>query len=1076
MEFTSSQIEAVKVRRRPADTCVVAGPGSGKTTVLVEHFRRLVEAGVDPLRILAITFTEKAAANMRGKLAQAFAGNDELRGRLERAWVSTVHGFCARLLRENAIFAGVDPDFHVMDEQESDRLQSRAGEEALDALLAENPEAARALMRGLATADVAGALLNVYDAMRCAGVPVARLEAYRAPDGPGAGELRELAGRLRGADTVGWTAAQRAHLADIVACCERMCGGDTFAPLVSNLNKLKRGSEAVGLVRELRALAPEVARGALTEYWAGARGTLMGLLARFDAAYRRDKQAAGALDYADLEEHAVRLLECRPEARERIRAQFGRVLMDEFQDTNGLQARLLELVRPPDGFYAVGDINQSIYGFRHAEPAVFARYRDEVAASGRPLVDLRENFRSRAEILRAVETILEGAEGIEPRALAPGREFARSAGPVVELLLASGDDAETVEARWVARRIAELHGTPLAKGPAAFGDFAVLVRNSEVLAGFAAAFDAAGIPYVVSRGKGFYETREVVDLMNLLRVVANPRDEISLAAVLRSPFAEVSDEALLRLRQAGGNSATAPLRSRHSNSEPGGPASGMRGGNLGSALRRLDAAGGYDPEDLDKLLRFRDQLARWREAAAYIGFDRLLLGAIEETGYPWDGGPRAAANIEKFLAYARAASARRTLDEFVEDMQLVRAANPREPEAPPDDALDAVKVMTVHSAKGLEFPVVFVAALHKGFDQSLGGLSFSPRYGLGARWRTPDGGESHDDRFQHAIRQERHEREREESNRLLYVAMTRAEERLVMSAAGCRMWAKLVCDALALDYGAERDGVVDFTSPAGEPWSLRVLATAAAPEPAPAPLRAAEPDAPAPIVVERPAITDQYDGNATVTAVNAFAACPRRYYLTHYLRLPVDGAAGGGGGSSAEFGSQVHALLAGQKVEDAVPEAVELAARFGAGAMGQRAARAARAEREFDFLLAVEDVVLRGQIDLWFEENGELALLDYKTDGVSAEEAPARAEGYAVQLRLYALALARVTGRAPDRAWVYFLRPDVAVPVEVTPARLAEAEETVRRFREAQSEMVFPPCEGPHCRTCAHARAADCGV
>src|SRR5690606_1901768 len=111
-----------------------------------------------------------------------------------------------------------------------------------------------------------------------------------------------------------------------------------------------------------------------------------------DAAYRREKQAAGALDYADLEEFTVRLLECHSEVRARVQAQFSRVLMDEFQDTNGLQARLLELVRPPEGFYAVGDINQSIYGFRHAEPAVFARYRDEVEASGRPLVDLRENF------------------------------------------------------------------------------------------------------------------------------------------------------------------------------------------------------------------------------------------------------------------------------------------------------------------------------------------------------------------------------------------------------------------------------------------------------------------------------------------------------------------------------------------------------------------------------------------------------------------------------------------------------------------------------------------------------------
>ena len=116
VEFTAAQLEAIDVSKSHLDACVVAGPGSGKTTVLVEYFRRLVEQGVDPLRILAITFTEKAAGNMRKKLAEAFQDRAAVRARLERAWVSTVHGFCARLLRENAVFAAVDPEFQVADD------------------------------------------------------------------------------------------------------------------------------------------------------------------------------------------------------------------------------------------------------------------------------------------------------------------------------------------------------------------------------------------------------------------------------------------------------------------------------------------------------------------------------------------------------------------------------------------------------------------------------------------------------------------------------------------------------------------------------------------------------------------------------------------------------------------------------------------------------------------------------------------------------------------------------------------------------------------------------------------------
>ena len=139
MNFTPDQLEAVDIGKRHLDTCVVAGPGSGKTTVLVEYFRRLVEAGVDPLRILAITFTEKAASNMRKKLARR--SRTRSRG-LERAWVSTVHGFCARLLRENAVFAGVDPEFRIVEGNEAWRMQQESIAAAIDALFQRAPRPA----------------------------------------------------------------------------------------------------------------------------------------------------------------------------------------------------------------------------------------------------------------------------------------------------------------------------------------------------------------------------------------------------------------------------------------------------------------------------------------------------------------------------------------------------------------------------------------------------------------------------------------------------------------------------------------------------------------------------------------------------------------------------------------------------------------------------------------------------------------------------------------------------------------------------------------------------------------------
>ncbi len=852
MGLTGSQQRAVAVQPEPRDTCVVAGPGSGKTTVLVRYFVNLVESGVDPLRILAITFTDKAANNMRERLAGAFQDRPDLRGKLERAYVSTVDGFCARLLKENAVYAGIDPEFYVMDEREALRAQKLAVDAALDGMFAEQPERMRALMRGLAAVDAGGELMGVYDAIRAAGTGTGALAGFPAPP---AADIAAALAELRNQRPQDWKIEQLAHLHEAQDWAERIAAALPDGPdatlramrsFTCDLRKLKRGAAAHGLLKRLKDdLLPALEYTLITAHYAAARATLLELLARFDGEYREHKRRLGALDYADLEEFAAGLLEENAEVRRRVQGQFDQVLMDELQDTNRQQARLLDLLRQPDRFYAVGDINQSIYGFRHADPQVFHDYRETVSGRGHRLVELADNFRSRPEILRAVDTLMDGAEGIERRPLTAGRPFPDKAEPSVEVLAA---ETPELEAQWVAARILELEGRlPVRRGAAEFRDFAVLVRNSEVLAEFTRAFDDAGIPYLVNRGKGFYETREVVDLMHLLRVVLNPRDEIGMAAVLRSPFVEVSGEALLRLKARG---------------------------NLGAAVEGLtaEALAAFTADDGAKLARFRDRLARWRAVRDYTGIDRLLLGAMDECGYDCPSGARGAANVEKFLAQARAAGARQTLAEFFEEAELLRQSKPREPDAPPEDSANAVAIMTVHAAKGLEFPVVFLAAMHKGVDTSAGAISFSPRIGLGANWRHPLGGRDKSDSFRHAIKEELKPREEQEGNRLLYVAMTRAEEHLVLS----------------------------FSTHRGRPqnWAARVaerLGTSpAAPPDRPAPRQREGINAPA-VILARPVLAGQHDSQANVTSIALFADCPRRYYLSRYLGFEAAPRAGDAG-------------------------------------------------------------------------------------------------------------------------------------------------------------------------------------
>ena len=1083
VKFTPAQIAAIDIARRHQDACVVAGPGSGKTTVLVEYFRRLVAAGADPLRILAITFTEKAAGNMRTRLAAAFRDDAAIRPRLERAWVSTVHGFCARLLKENAVFAGIDPEFNVADERESWRLQQDSLADALSGMLAEHRGPMRALIRGLSSYEFEEGVLSAYDAMRGAGVRVAELASYTVPPGVTVADIRDTLRAIRREGLTGWNHMQREQLAAAIEGAERIvtAGGplralEAIESFSCNLNKCKRGNNAYNLLKRMRAQIDEAQYALITEHYTAERETLFEILRRFDRTYRERKRAAGVLDFSDLEEFTVRLLEGHADTRERVRAQFDHILMDEFQDTNGQQARLMRLVRAADRFYAVGDVNQSIFGFRHAEPEGFERYQEEVAETGGRLVELTDNFRSRAAVLSAVETISGGAAGIVDRPLVARRTFGTPRAVCVEVLSAA---SLAVEARWVARRIVELAGgTELAAGaelatgaelaaggelagggelPAegfAMRDFAVLVRNTEVIGEFTAAFDEAGIPYVVNRGKGFYETREVNDLAHLLRVIANPRDEISLAAVLRSPLVGASDEALLGLKFMGENPGVQ---------------------NLGAQLMRLspdiaaDIAAEFAPADRRKLIDFRDRLRGWRARREYVTFDRLLMEAMDQCGYRPEAGARGAANIEKFLAQAREASRRKSLDEFVEEVSRVRASNPREPDAPVDDVANAVKVMTVHSAKGLEFPVVFVAALHKGVESNPPVVAFSRRYGLGARWRNPAKREDKDDLYQHALREEWRKREQEESDRLLYVAMTRAEEHLVLSFSARRQWARDVADKLQLALDEPGDEIVSRVAPDGKEWILRVVVAAEAPELVTRAVELAESSAPEEQLLDAPEVADRQDTNATVTALAKFATCPRQYFLGHYvgfegrLRKPPEDDADL---PASELGTQVHALLAGTPLAEPDSEAVRLAGVFRQSGLGRRVMKASRVEREFDFLMSVEDLVIRGQVDLWFEEGGELVIVDYKTDDVTASQAHQRAGDYALQLRLYAMAVERAAGRAVDRAWLHFLRPNVPVEVDLAPSLLDSPEQTVREFQEAQSKGEFPLNEGERCLRC----------
>jgi len=1086
MTLTPQQHDAVTARGQ--DVCVVAGPGSGKTGVLIARFRWLVEEELlDPRRILAITFTEKAATQIKKRLVEAFEGRPELRAEIERAWVSTIHGFCARLLKDHAISAGVDPEFVVLDENQARGGLEEAAVATLDRILVEDADRLRALLSRLYVSsdpsgrqpDLAQALIAVYEAMRVAGKSPGELRgAPAAATGPTFEEVCATVRRYLAGAGGGGSEAQRRRVDELRAwLAAAEAGTDPFRALSSfpcTFRGLKAGNPYYDEMMPLRDEAiPAVKAVLIARLNAAEYQLLIEAVRRIDAAWRQRKREMSALDFADLEEAAIRLLREEPEVAGRVRARFDAILMDELQDTNPLQWTLVDLLRRPERFFAVGDVNQSIFGFRHAEPAVFRKYRDAVEAAGHRAHELRQNHRSRAGILEAVNQVFAAAAGVEahtlfasdkyaPRPEAENKVLAAAAGVEAHALFASDKDAPRpeaavevmaaqagtsaeaaqLEAAWIARRILELNGS-LAVGPkgqerpAQFSDFAVLGRSLNALEPIREALLRAGIPALVAGGRTFYETREVLDLTHWLAVVANRRDEVALAGLLRSPLVGVRDETLLRLCTRG----------RLADSFDG--------------LESLDLAA-FDAGDRERLLEARARLERLGGMRDSVAPDRLAAEALDDSDYLSTLTPHGRANVEKFLGLlrglytARPRSLRETLDELA---RLREAAS--EPEAPPGESSNAVRLMSIHKSKGLEFPVVFVPALQRGTDPSKPVVCFDPVAGLGVRWRDPAGSKGIADSVHRRFVSELEAREKAEENRLLYVAMTRAEERLVLSfgqspRSGSE-WVRLVSQGL----GDDRLQVVSqLPDGAGVPASSLEI--------------------PAEEILARPRLSGQHDSAVSVTSIASFRSCPRRYFLSRYIgwqgrfltvaaqSRPDDEEwreADAGEIDPSEFGSQVHALLAGEAVPNPHPEAEALAAAFHRTELGERASRASRAARESAFLFAMDDVVLRGQIDLWFEEAGELVLVDYKTDRMTAAE-DQRLEPYRLQLRLYALALEKLLGRLPDRGFLHLLRTGESVPVHFSPASLDHARLAVAEFREAQDRLEFPLCEGKHCSWC----------
>jgi len=1076
-ELNAQQLAAVEAT---GEVFVSAGAGTGKTAVLVERFVRAVcDQGLDVDSILVITYTRRAAGELRTRIRAELArrGRHDLARELDGAWISTIHGFCLRLLKVYPFAAGLDPRFRELDDAQGAVLRSEAFQKALaEFCSAGEPDR----LRLLATYGASGLrrmLTGVYETLRSAGRD---LEL-------GVGERPDLAERI-----------------EELREAARALPDETAAQLLALLERDSRPDRLLDLsgfrLRADRAVAYEEARhaveqAALDEAASRDRDLLQELLERFAASYAAEKARESALDFEDLQLHARDLLRDHADIREREALRFRSIMVDEFQDTNRLQCELIDLLAAAGAeLFYVGDEFQSIYGFRHADVRVFRERRERAAQ----LLPLTLNYRSRPEVLAAVNELFGSHFGDEFQPLAAAAEFPDPVfGNPVELLVTdkaayheTGVHWRRAEARAIARRVREL----VDSGAATAGEIVVLFAAGTDAEVYEQELRRAGLPTYRATGKGYFGQQQVVDLLAYLRLLQNRYDDRALVTVLASPFVGVSNDALALLRRA------APKRPMFTGLER----------SLPPDLSERDA----------RLLRaFRQRYDRLAEALPRLSLERLCERVVSEHDYDlavlalWDGRRRYA-NMRKLARLARSYEELRgpDVEGFVGFVGEQEALGAHQLEAvAEEEGADAVRLLTIHAAKGLEFEVVIVA--DAGRDKAPPSpdeiLALSDgRFGF--RVADPVTTKRRGAFDYEEVKAARKAEDDAEKLRLYYVAMTRARQRLIVSGAIDREKAadastpigwvlgRLEADAeleaagdmpleivrndahllVRVDRYREADWQ-DTPSAADVPareagqlelfTALEQLAPASAPELAPL------------VVPPEPPL--HRARRLSFTALSTFEQCSYKYYARYALgmkELPVAGR--GPGLSATDIGSIVHGLLEAIdlaapvvpeiEIEHATEEELERVRAFVTAYcesdLARRVAALPGATTERPFTFEHDGVLVHGFLDVLHIEDGRALVVDYKTNmlGESSPEAIVEHD-YRLQRLVYALACFRAGADEVEVVYHFLERPDAVVSTSFSHAQLedleAELSEAIAQiqageFRPTPSDFACMGC------------------
>ena len=1110
IRYTKAQQQAIYDRN--GDMLVSAAAGSGKTSVLSARVSALIEEGAEIRRMLIVTFTSKAAMEMRGRIRRALEQNarEKAMPRLamqaeqaDSADICTIHSFAAKVIKENFVPLGLNAQVHAAGEEQIALYQAEAMEELLQELY-EREDAQFLLLRdrysGRDDTAITREILHLYN--YCMSRPEgiewikaggqARSEAYleivEEQNLAELGRLEDvLAGCIQLEQQYVFPAKQLENNREDLALAQRL--KELYAQDLSAYSRLLAGAKIPAIARKIES---EAGKQLLQEYKKQARLQLKKLQAalpqqaeelirselpymqemsealyhvvsRFDQLYGAIKREHSAIDYDDMLRLAYRALS-EPQIAEAYSARYDYVFIDEYQDTNPIQEALLSCLKPQGGRFMVGDMKQSVYRFRLTDPLIFRQ--KAAAGSGVQVIRMNENFRSGSGIIRAVNRIMSGLMSEHLGELAYTRQEAllagRSAEGCVELMLTdAGDTRDTREAargeaRNIARRVKALLQERDEAGIPRYtqGDICLLLRNMEGYAGiYGAVLAEEGLDIRINTGGAVYPAASEM-FLNLLKVIDGFTSDLALLSVMKSFMGGFADADLAYIR------AQAPAESFAESLLEYAQGHGQLAGQCRTFLEKIERY-----RDWAEVMTVKELLIRLKLSERYEAH-LLAMPAGEEKHKLF------ADFFAKLLEWA---GEQPSLYDLLNYVSRVRSSGGLAKST--QEASGAVQIMSIHAAKGLEFPIVFVARMGTRFSARDKSAQFLLHDRLGITMDMVDEKKRLIRRsfLRELAEYEQEKEQKSEELRVLYVAMTRARERLIFSAAlkdpEQRMqslrkkehWYELLEMRSMLDWLlAACLQLPEFDDWQGEISGAEVETMPIVHKIIPVPPSGAEE---MPRTMERHRILQeaaqlphapflQYENHGVPVKVGVSALLPQDEQGAWVPGYQGHGDAG------AELGTLIHLLMQhldfSARSEAEVLELIETlrqrnilseaeavriqpfagrVAKFLRSEIAGRARSAKELRREIPFSLLLparelglgeseEQVMLQGIIDLAFPEEDGYVIVDYKSNMVDEAHLAQLAGHYRLQMQLYRLALEQVTGRPVKACYLWFLRQE----------------------------------------------------